>query len=266
MPFVPIAAMLAGLMLSGADAPRVFNVASGLTWINKPVGQDMADAIPEKARRANISGWVILECRFGPLGRFDSCVVIGEGPRDYGFGEGAMQLSRLFKAAPKTKTGELLEGGYVQFPIHLVIGSAARPPYDYRAGEPAMLITAAGADKTSAFPCPTTTAPERQCEAHAFRWEKSPDLRTTAALIRAAEATSGVSTLRCRTGADQELTGCATSEDDGRRRDAMLGLAKMMKPAAAADDGVSIASGVIAIEFHWSALREAVDASALTKP
>ena len=212
----------------------------------------------------SISGWAVIECRLTAKGSLSACQILGEGPNGYGFGDAALRLSSRFKFASKTKDGEPVDGGYVRVPVRLQANGAAAPPFNYMAGGPSLLITAAPKGAEPTFPCATATEPNKRCQAHRFSWEKRPKLEETAALIRSAGADPGESSLMCKVSAAYRLTDCTTSEANAVRRASMLGLLPLFVAPAQADDQTSTAGNLIAIDFDWQALRRAVDTSVMS--
>ena len=60
---------------------------------------------PVAARRARISGNVLLTCRIGLDTRLDNCRVVRETPAGQGFGEAALATIDRFRATPPTEGG-----------------------------------------------------------------------------------------------------------------------------------------------------------------
>ena len=83
----------------------------------------MARYYPERAQRLERSGSVTLQCTVNARGAVDNCSVVSEDPADFGFGDAAIRLSRLFRMKPRTRDGAAVEGGTVRIPIAFRIAS-----------------------------------------------------------------------------------------------------------------------------------------------
>ena len=86
-------------------------------WARKPSGDDMARYYPDGAQRRNISGRATISCTVTAKGTLETCSVKSETPADYGFGEAAVLLSRLYRMKPRTLDGEAIDGGQVDVPL-----------------------------------------------------------------------------------------------------------------------------------------------------
>lgn len=76
-----------------------------------------ADHYPDRARRLEIEGRVLLECEVLETGLMSECVVLEETPPDYGFGAAALKMSRLFKMKPMIRDGVPVAGAKVKIPL-----------------------------------------------------------------------------------------------------------------------------------------------------
>ncbi len=95
-------------------APRVI---SNPDWSARPNGDDMARYYPDRAQRLEKSGTVVLQCLVTAKGGVSGCAVVSEDPADFGFGEAALKLSRLFRMKPRTEDGQAVDGAIVRIPI-----------------------------------------------------------------------------------------------------------------------------------------------------
>lgn len=86
--------------------------AAAQTWTAAPTAADMAAAYPEKARVQGVGGAVDLVCTAGRDGRLDDCAVLGERPRNLGFGAAARRL-----VEQKLKVAGVTKGQEVQVPM-----------------------------------------------------------------------------------------------------------------------------------------------------
>jgi TonB family protein len=69
-------------------------------WLERPSGQDIADAYPDRAQFARVTGQALLDCGIATDGRLDLCRVFGEAPPDWGFGRAALRLVPKFRTYP----------------------------------------------------------------------------------------------------------------------------------------------------------------------
>lgn len=101
---------------SGGTAPSP-PVRTGASWVFKPGTDEMRPYNPPRARIENVNGRVLLRCRVLRSGHVADCKIAGEGPRGYGFGAAALQVSRLFVLKPPTLNGEPDEARRVEIPV-----------------------------------------------------------------------------------------------------------------------------------------------------
>ena len=90
-------------------------------WIRKPNSDDIQRYYPERAIRMNVGGSATLDCEVDVSGSLDGCRVTSEDPGDMGFGDAAMQMSRLFKMSPQTVNGRPVGGARVRIPIRFSV-------------------------------------------------------------------------------------------------------------------------------------------------
>lgn len=105
-----------------APEPPAPRVISNPNWSTQPSPDDMARYYPDRAARLERTGNVLLQCLVTAKGAVSTCSVISEDPTEFGFGDAALKLSRLFKLRPGSVDGQAIEGAQVKIPIAFRIG------------------------------------------------------------------------------------------------------------------------------------------------
>ncbi len=62
----------------------------------------MARVYPARARDLNLAGRAVIHCVLTEAGGVDGCQVVSEEPQGFGFGDAAVQLSKVFRMKAKT--------------------------------------------------------------------------------------------------------------------------------------------------------------------
>lgn len=117
----PSAAMAIG---PAYDEPRMSFVIANPDWARRPSGEDIAQAYPDRARRTETNGGATISCTVTATGALAGCAVIAETPANYGFGEAALRLSRIYRMKPRTLDGAPVEGGMVRVPMEFKLPDA----------------------------------------------------------------------------------------------------------------------------------------------
>jgi TonB family protein len=87
------------------------------TWTERPDGEDVYRSYPASQRSRGLTGLVRIICMVGENGRLAPCEVETEEPEGKGFGEAALQLSRLFKMQRIDGDGQAVAGRLIKVPI-----------------------------------------------------------------------------------------------------------------------------------------------------
>ncbi len=59
----------------------------------------LTDYLPPRAQELGISGYAVIHCTIGNDGGYSDCSVKSEQPTNFGFGQGALRMTCLFKAS-----------------------------------------------------------------------------------------------------------------------------------------------------------------------
>jgi TonB family protein len=86
--------------------------AAAQTWTAAPTAADMAAEYPAKAKAQGIGGAVDLVCTAGREGKLEDCAVLGEQPRNLGFGPAARRL-----VEQKLRVAGVAKGQEIQIPM-----------------------------------------------------------------------------------------------------------------------------------------------------
>ena len=108
--------------ISPEPAKPTPRVIANPNWASRPNAEDMARYYPERAQRLGKAGGVTLECQVTAKGAVAGCAVLSEDPADFGFGDAALKLARLFKLKPGMVGDQAVEGAMVKIPIAFRIG------------------------------------------------------------------------------------------------------------------------------------------------
>jgi TonB family protein len=250
-----LAATAAVLALVGSQAFATEPVSPGkLDWLRKPTGEDMGHYYPEKARKTETSGRVIMDCDVTAGGLLSGCRVVDEWPADYGFGDAGLQLSRIFRLDPKTVDLNDPNRNRIVMPIIFTAPGKPPPPNGYLAGQNAVALTIGVKPGTRyARACATAQNPDQLCVVRNLAWKEQPWLAATLPALEGVDMDTGMTTLQCRVSAQSRLINCiAEGKPTPAAEKAMLAVADMLVAPERALDGAPIGEGPVIVPFDWS--------------
>ena len=96
-------------------------------WLRRPTAADIARYYPSRAETLGREGYAAARCVATYLGALSQCTVSYEIPGDWGFGDAALRITRMFRMRPWTAAGESVEGVVVTVPVKFVIAGKAAP-------------------------------------------------------------------------------------------------------------------------------------------
>jgi TonB family protein len=105
--------MLSGAGLGPASAQQAI---VGDAPVRRLTAEDLARYYPDRARRMRVSGWARVRCVPNDKGALLDCVVVGEAPADFGFGDAVLKVARLTRIRPEAQVS--LAGEPVYF-VHV---------------------------------------------------------------------------------------------------------------------------------------------------
>jgi protein TonB len=104
-------------------APAGAQQGNGAAYVHVPSAADFARVYPAAARAQHAEGHVLLNCTILRTRRL-SCTVALENPPGLGFGAAALELSREFRMAARTRDGRSTTGGHIRLPLAFTVHAA----------------------------------------------------------------------------------------------------------------------------------------------
>jgi TonB family protein len=145
-----------GSYLAGVDTSGLQKFLTNPAWERAPTYSQVVAAYPARARSANKSGRVSMDCTLGADGLFTSCLVMNEEPVGYGFGAAAADLAKSFKANPTLPGGGSVAGGVVKVPFTFTTRMLS--PGQPATSTPVLTAVPSTRDLAAAFPRAARTA------------------------------------------------------------------------------------------------------------
>lgn len=93
-------------------APPSLRRLTDVVWLEQPDAEDFARLYPPRAWQEGVSGQVTLDCIVSGGGHL-SCLITAEDPVGFDFGAATLRLSREWRVAPVTSSGEATAGGRI---------------------------------------------------------------------------------------------------------------------------------------------------------
>lgn len=232
-----------------------------MTWQILADAKQIGAHYPKKALSWNVNGLVRLRCQVKADGTVSDCFTAFEAPQGYGFGRATLEIAPYFRMRPTAPEGKSLSGGMVEFPINWRLGDVVFTPV-FEVGDGALLVTYLDPgeqptwSKNRVFACASLGDRGRRCEGHSIVWRDRPSNAAVWQLISHARLWDRETRLSCAAGDDGVLRDCQVGGDATPQEEAaMRELAKDMKPAAKAEDGVPVQRGRITLFFDWPRLK-----------
>jgi hypothetical protein len=214
----------------------------------------MSRFYPGRGVDASTPGRAIIDCDVTAKGLLDHCRVVEEWPAHHGFGDAALNLSRIFWMDPKTFDASDPGQNRVVVPIVYSFPGKPKAPTGYLAGQNAVALSVGVKPGTQyARECPTQEKPDQLCVVHAVEWEEAPRLLDTLPLLEGMDMETGTTVLQCRVSAKSRLTDC-TAEGDPTptAQKAMLAVVDMLVAPKKTADGALVGEGPVIVPFDWS--------------
>jgi TonB family protein len=237
-----------------ADAvARTPSVITRPDWAEKPTGEDMERFYPEKAKTEDRGGRATLTCTVTAEGTLVRCSVFDETPKDYGFGQAALSLSKMFRMKPKTVDGKAVNGGAITIPIIFSV------PPKMELGDGAIALIKIDPAATRPPANSIVTCPDRQgeCQIQDVIWLSRPDAAQSARILANLDPGEEHTGAQCVIGSDGLLYACAFLGDGTPRAAAAAReTIKLLRAAATTKDGASTDMVSIFVPFVWEELTK----------
>jgi TonB family protein len=104
-----VAVLSASVFVAGTPDKKPVPVPAGENGVTTPVRTVDSVALPvypEMARKSRVDGTVVLQATIQTNGNIDQLSVLKEDPKEFGFGESAMEAVRQWRYEPAFKDGE----------------------------------------------------------------------------------------------------------------------------------------------------------------
>jgi TonB family protein len=115
-----------------AVRPRVALPIEGVVtnpdWIERPSGEQVAEAYPPLAQALGLAGKTKLQCSVSVSQTLEHCRVAEESPRGFRFGGAALSLTPSFRMKPAAIDGAPVGGAQVNIPIRFSLPEAQDTP------------------------------------------------------------------------------------------------------------------------------------------
>lgn len=253
------ALVLTAAMAAAAAAASPKKVITRPDWARKPTGDEMAALYPRRAQDERRSGRVRMTCKVKADGALIDCKANQADPKDYGFEQAALELSKMFLMKPKTIDGQAVDGGTVTIPLVFAVPQAqeAQQP---RLGDNAAVMTRIGTAATptatgQTFPCFDGMG---ECQPHALFWAEQPAAKLTHEILGAAPPTAGITIVVCTVGVDGSLQSCSFRGDElsPKARAIVEATLPQLRAPAKTLDGLETSLQTIAVPFEWDKIAE----------
>lgn len=88
-----------------------------------------AQFYPKRAQSLRVDGTAEIRCLVAGDGALSNCIVIGETPEGFGFGQSALRLAQIMKLKPETRDGKPVAGGIFQTRLSFKVPAGGGAPH-----------------------------------------------------------------------------------------------------------------------------------------